>query len=434
MKIAVIGAGWAGAAAAWQLYKNGHQTVVFEAAHIVGGRARKHTSSVLGQVVDNGQHILLGAYSSTLNLMREIGINTDHCFYRSDLDILRADQRFRFKAAPLPAPLHLLSALFTAKGIPFKQRFKLITLQSYLVKNRWRVPSNMTVLQLLQHTKQPRLLIQNLWHPLCIAALNTPIETASAQLFSYVLRDSLGGSRQDAQILIPLVNMSDLWPQSALKYVDLRLGVVVRELIKKENGYEIDGELFDAIIIATNAPSTARLLKPLIKTNTLEKSKLIKSLEQFTFNPIATVYLQPEKPWDNPHAMLMLEENPQSLAVGQWVFNHAAIPNSELKNVISVTISYANRLKEHSKTQIIDAIIGQIQTQTQHSLPHITHSELITEKRATFVAHTHLSRPTTHTPWEKIKLAGDWVDSEYPAVLEGAVRSGLAAAHAVGTS
>lgn len=431
MKVAVIGAGWSGAAAAWQLNKNGHQAVVFEAARTIGGRARKYSSPILSQVIDNGQHILLGAYSSTLGLMQEIGINTDECFYRFDLDILSANQRFRIKTAPLPAPLHLASVLLTAKGISLQQRFKLVALQHYLIKNRWRVPSNMTVLQLLKHTQQPDILIEKFWQPLCIAALNTPIETASAQLFSAVLRDSLGGSRQDAQILIPLVNMSDLWPQSALKFADLRLGVVIRELVKKENGYEVDGELFDAIIIATNAPSTARLLKPLIKNNTLEKTKLIQSLEQLTFNPIATVYLQPERPWKNPHAMLMLEENRQHLALGQWVFNHAAMANSELKNMISVTISDANHLIKYSKTQIIDAIIHQIQTQACIPLPRINRSELITEKRATFAAHTLLRRPTVHTPWAGVKLAGDWVDSDYPAVLEGAVRSGIAAAHAI---
>lgn len=431
MKVAVIGAGWAGAAAAWQLHKDGHEVVVFEAAHTIGGRARKHTSAALEQVVDNGQHILLGAYVATLNLMQELGINTDRCFYRFDLDILSANHDFRFKAAPLPAPFHLIGSLFTAKGIPFKQRFKLIALQNYLIKNRWRVPAAMTVWQLLQHTQQPTILIQKLWQPLCIAALNTPIETACAQLFSYVLRDSLGGSRQDAQMLIPLINMSDIWPKLALQYADLRLGVVVRELIEIEKKYQVNSEIFDAVIVATNAPSTARLLRPLIKNNTLEKTQLIQGLDKLTFNPIATVYLKPEYAWENPHPMLMLEENQQKLAVGQWVFNHAALPNSEFKNIISVTISCANRLKEHNKIQIINAVINQIQSQVRTFLPRITHSELITEKRATFVASTHLKRPTTHTPWKGIKVAGDWVDSDYPAVLEGAVRSGIAAARAI---
>lgn len=433
-KVAVIGAGWAGAAAAWQLHKNGHHATVFEASHTIGGRARKHNSTTLGQVVDNGQHLLLGAYSATLKLMQELGIETEQAFYRFDLDIHSADNSFRFKTAPLPAPFHLLGPLFTAKGLGVSERLTLIRLQSYLIAKRWQVPTAMTVHELLVHTKQPPILIDKLWIPLCIAALNTPIEVACAQLFANVLRDSLGGSRQDTQMLIPLRNMSDLWAQSALQYADVRLGQTVRKITPiSATKYRINAEadLFDALIIATNAPPAARLLKPLVHAKETAQQQLLMALQAFEFNPIATLYLQPESAWDSPYPMQMLEEDTHGLAAGQWVFNHAAMPGSEFKNMISVTISYANRLQHHSKELIMDAITKQVNYQAQTPLPPIIARELITEKRATFVAKTGLERPQTNTPWRGIQLAGDWVQNEYPAVLEGAVRSGIAAANAI---
>lgn len=429
MRVGIIGAGWAGAAAAWQLHKKGHQAIVFEAAPQAGGRARLHQSKALGLTVDNGQHILLGAYRSTLNLMQELGLDMQRSFYRFDLDIYSADQDFRFKTAPLPAPFHLLGPLFTTKGVPFVDRFALIRLQRYLQKHQWQTTQGLSVQQLLHLTRQPTVLIEKLWHPLCIAALNTPLESACAQLFANVLRDSLGGSRADTQMLIPLRNMSDLWVRSALRYAQIHYGEVVRHIQKRHHGYSIHGHALDAVIVATNSPSCHKLLQNLDSEN--QNKAFVDSLSKFDFNPIATLYLKPDRPWANPHPMLMLEENLNGLAAGQWVFNHAAMAGSELGHTIAVTISYSNRLQGANKTDVTKAIIEQIQTQCQEPLPTIIASELITEKRATFVASPNLHRPTLQTPWPKLVLAGDWVQNPYPAVLEGAVRSGIAAANAL---
>ena len=430
MKVAVIGAGWAGAAAAWQLHKNGHQALVFEAAPQAGGRARIHHSKALGIIVDNGQHLLLGAYRSTLDLMQDLGLDLEKSFYRFDLDIHSADQQFRFKTAPLPAPFHLLGPLFQAKGLSLRERLALVPLQRHLQRQQWQTPPGQTVLQLLQHTNQPTVLIEKLWHPLCIAALNTPIDEACAQLFSHVLRDSLGGTRQDTQMLIPLRNMSDLWVHTALQHADIQYGCTIRDIIPNENGYQIHGHAVDAVIVATNSPSCHRLLQRL-DTNK-QNASFVEPISRLCFNPIATLYLKPDSAWSNPHPMLMLEEDLSGLAAGQWVFNHAALKNSELGNIIAVTISYANRLQEANKADIIQAIIQQLQQQCVEPLPPIVATELITEKRATFVASPNLKRPSTHTPWPAIKLAGDWIQNPYPAVLEGAVRSGIEAANALG--
>lgn len=428
MRIGIIGAGWAGAAAAWQLHKDGHEAVVFEAAHEIGGRARNHDSKRLGQVVDNGQHILLGAYASTLTLMQELGLNPDEHFHRFDLDIYSADQHFRFKTAPLPAPFHLLGPLFNAKGLALKDRFALLKLYRYLRVHRWRVPKGQTVSTLLQQTQQPKVLIQKLWHPLCIAALNTPIDQACAQLFATVLRDSLGGARAATQMLIPLRTMGSLWAKRALQHAKMHTGSVVRAIETTANGYVINGQRLDGVIVATNSPSCHQLLQRLDTDN--QNSEFVSALSAFCFNPIATLYLLPQYAWENPHPMLMLDEDLQGLQAGQWVFNHAALSGSDLGKVIAVTISYANRLQGYSKETITAAIVQQIQQQSVFPLPPIVASELITEKRATFVAQPQLNRPTTHTPWPGIMLAGDWVQTPYPAVLEGAVQSGLAAARA----
>lgn len=429
MNIAIIGAGWAGCAAAWQAHKLGYRATVFEAAPFIGGRARKHSSQALGQIADNGQHILLGAYQSTLALMRELDLEPKQHFHRFDLDISSMKADFCFRTAALPAPWHLLGAPFRSRGVKFSEFLQLQQLQRYLKKQRWQVQPGTTVAELLQQTGQSTRLTQKLWHPLCVAALNTPIEQACAQLFAHVLRDSLGADRSATQMLIPLRNMSDLWPQRALQHARVRTRHPIRAVQRQGQQYLLDGQPFDGVIIATNAPSAYRLLQSL----DAEKQKLdfVNQITSLDYNPIATLYLKPEKPWENPHVMRMLDEDLHGLAAGQWVFNHGALNNSELYPLIAVTISYANRLQGHDKTEIARAIIAQINHQSPWPLPTITAFELITEKRATFIAKPHLSRPHPQTPWPNVLLAGDWVHNDYPAVLEGAVRSGIMAAKAL---
>lgn len=427
MRIAIVGAGWAGCAAAYAASSLGMQTVVFEAAPIPGGRARKHLSKALNLTIDNGQHLLIGAYEQTLTLIQNLGLAPEHAFYRFPLDLQSADGSFRLRARPYPAPLHLASALFSAIGLSWSERWSLIRLHTYLRRLQWKTPAGWHVEQLLTHTKQPLSLIEKMWLPLCVGALNTPIDQACAQLFSHVLRDSLGGPTSHSDMLIPRVNMTDLWATKALSKADLRVGHTVRELaLTNDQHVLVDGIEFDHIILATNAPSAHRLLQNLAHTKA--QDSFLNTIKQLRYNPIATLYLEPESAWNAPFPLLMLAEKMSGLEAGQWVFNHGAIANSQLKHTIAVTISCAQRLIGIDKATVTAAIIEQINSQSRWPLPAIIRSELIIEKRATFSAEPRLHRPSHLTPWPRIHLAGDWTNSPYPAVLEAAVQSGL---HAV---
>ena len=118
-RVAVIGAGWSGLAAAVRLSSAGLPVTVFEASRQLGGRARR--VSIEGQHLDNGQHILIGAYRSTLDLLRELGSDPDRVLLRQPLDLRYADG-FRMHASRLPAPLHLAWALAGARGLSWTER------------------------------------------------------------------------------------------------------------------------------------------------------------------------------------------------------------------------------------------------------------------------------------------------------------------------
>jgi hydroxysqualene dehydroxylase len=431
MKVAVVGGGWAGLSAAVYLHRYGQDVVVFEAARTLGGRARSTRSPKLKTTIDNGQHILLGGYSETLKLFHDLGIDPDSRLNRQPFSLRAADGSFSLSVPSLPAPFHLLAGLVKAHGLSLKERIKLAASCWQLRLYEWKTPPGQTVAQWLKQRRQSAHIVRQFWQPLCLAALNTPIERACAQLFAYVLRDSLGGAGGDSDVLIPSVDLSNIWAEHLPAQIDIRRGRVVKKLIYNDSRIQIDDEEFDNVVLATNAYSAHRLLKTLPPSE--PGKRYLGLLEAFEYLPIATITLQLERPWKLPYSMLMLHDNPAKLQFGQWLFDRSVFmqdPTKRKNSSLTVVISDARALTEHSHDDIVAAIVTQIEEQTVHfpPMPKITGYELICEKRATFAAIPNLQRPTTQTPWPGIWAAGDWTNTRYPAVLEGAVRSGKHAA------
>ncbi|MGB3289992.1 MAG: FAD-dependent oxidoreductase, partial [Burkholderiaceae bacterium] len=322
MKIAVIGAGWAGLAAAQRLKRHGHAVTVFEASHTLGGRARRVHAPALDAHIDNGQHILLGAYAETLDLMRELGLDPGALFHRERLSLESADGRFRLRAAALPAPLHLLAAIIAARGLSLREKWGLIAITSRLQGARWRTAPGLSVAAWLEQGGQSARAVRRFWQPLCLAALNTPLEQACAQLFAHVLRDSLGGTRHASDVLIPGVDLSRLWPdqletwlaQGETDGARLHRGHTVRKLECTPDEVRVDGAPFDAAVVAANAPAAHKLLEQLAPSP--EGGRYLDALAAFSYLPIATITLRLAQPWAMPHAMLLLRDEPARLHFG----------------------------------------------------------------------------------------------------------------------
>lgn len=430
MKIAIVGAGWAGAAAASQLSTQ-HQVSVFEAARHIGGRARCVPQSSFGHPIDNGQHLMLGAYTTTLSLMQQLGLNLEEAFHRIELAIISADGQYQLRATSLPAPLHMAFGLLSAKGYSWADKFALMRLQLALQRRGWQVAPQQTVLQLLQQYQQSPVLIEHFWQPLCLAAMNTPIHIACAQLFANVLRDSLGGSKAHSQMLIPKQDLSSLWASHALKNSQLTLGHRVQQVVPHADGVEVDGMAFDACILALPPYDCARLLAPHVSNAT--EQHWLTQLQRVQHRPIATLYWKPRSPWLEPEPLLMLHEQPHKQHYGQWLFNHHAIPNSFAPNLISVVVSNAAEASNLGRELLALKVEEQLREQTRlrSPLPEFEQHELIIEKRATFEATPGCFRAQEQSFWPTLFLAGDWLQNPYPGVLEGAVRSGISSARAV---
>lgn len=444
MNIAVIGGGWAGLSAAVRLRQRGFSVTVFEAARTLGGRARGVQSPTLQTRIDNGQHILLGAYTETQALMQELGLDPNSLLYRERLALEGADGSFVLRAARLPAPLHLLGGIIGMRGLDVTERWRLITLIQSLKRQKWKTKPGITVAQWLTQGRQSAHVIQMFWLPLCVAALNTPIHQACAQLFARVLQDSLGGPKAASDILIPRVDLSQLWPDHVERYLPpdtagtltVHCGHAVRQLTGGWSQVALDGVPYDAVVVAGNAPATHRLLRQLGPSES--GSHYLAMLAAFEYIPIATLTLQLETPWKLPHAMLLLKEDPARLWFGQWLFDRSAFMRGEALSdtdkqtgtLLNIVISDARAFMAHPQPEAVAAVIAQVQEQCRRfgSLPHVVRHEVIIEKRATFAAVPGLMRPANRTPWSRVWVAGDWTDTGYPGVLEGAVRSGRDAA------
>ena len=434
--VVIIGAGWAGLAAAVKLTQQGHHVTLFESAKQVGGRARAVKFD--NKEVDNGQHILIGGYTECLSLMKIVGIDIDTALKRLPLLLQVIDKSvidktpLILKAPALPAPLHLLYALVTAKGLKFKDRVAAIRFGLYLKKNNYQLKQDISVAALFETTTQTDILIRQLWEPLCLSTMNTPIKEASANVFMRVFKDAFTNKRQDADLLLPTVDLSNLFPNAAVKYIEQHGGKV--HLKSRIENIEISDNQISSVTAKTenNPALITQTSKLIIATAPQNLNKLITEhsvlkpitdkIEQFNYEPIVTVYLQYSEETQLTPPMIGM-----SSTLSQWVFDRGAICQQD--GLISVVISATGKHMSMDDDTLAQAVHNEIAILIANK-PTLLKSFVIREKRATFACTVNINdiRPKNATNVKGLFLAGDYTDTHYPATLEGAVRSGITAA------
>ncbi|HJW04080.1 MAG TPA: hydroxysqualene dehydroxylase HpnE [Azospira sp.] len=434
--VAVIGGGWAGLACAVELASAGCAVSLYESAKQLGGRARG--VEVHGHALDNGQHLLIGAYRDTLDLLQRIG--SRHLLQAAPL-VLDTPPALRLALPRLPAPLHLAVGLLGARGPGLRDKIAAARFMQALKARHYRLPRDTTVARLLDAHQQHGALRRYLWEPLCLAALNTPAETASAQVFANVLRDSLGGQRQATDMLLPRTDLGRLLPQPAAEYLtqhggQVRLGCRIRGITSGSEGWQLTLEArqqeeasngkssdsaptFDAVVLAT-APQHATALLP----DAPALAGLRRQITALRYEPIATCYLGYPETVTLPSPMLGLAG-----PVGQWVFDRG--PMDGQAGVLACVLSAHGPWEELPGDALGLALHREIEAALGRPLPPPLWQQTIREARATFACLPDLERPDNATPLPGLWLAGDYTAGDYPATLEGAVRSGLAAARGI---
>jgi len=441
--IAVIGAGWAGCAAALELARAGYQVTLLEAGRTLGGRARRVDTDRAH--LDNGQHILLGAYSESLRLMKLAGVEREQALLTLPLQMRyppgTGGMDFVAPALPLPAPLHLATALFKAQGLTGEDKLSLARFSSAARWMGWRLDTDCSVSELLARFDQTERLTRLMWRPLCLAALNTPPERASAQVFLNVLRDSLGAKRAASDMLLPRHDLSKLFPDAAAAYVEAH-GGAMRSGAKVQAIRSIEGRLwqldisgaavggtwstyFSGVVIATGASQAATLLHDIPGQDT---SQLCSQLTAFEPEAITTVYLQYDATIKLALPFFALQDDPFNHHYGQFVFDRGQLDASQA-GLLAVVISASGQASAQPQELLAEAVAVQLAVDFQRpELGRPAWFKVITEKRATYACTPGLRRPDNATGLPGLVLAGDYTAGDHPATLESAVRSGVAAA------
>ncbi|MBI5439383.1 MAG: FAD-dependent oxidoreductase [Nitrosomonadales bacterium] len=281
--------------------------------------------------------------------------------------------------------------------------------------------SDITVTELLTKHGQDANLTQKLWEPLCIAALNTPIHKASAQVLLNVLRDALDRTRADSDMLLPRIDFTSLFPQRAANYVERRGGKVltscgVEAITPKDDCIELataQGCMsFSHVICAAPPTTAAKLLQPIAQLDSV-----VKQIEALQHQPIYTVYLRYPADVRLPHPMIGLHRR-----FSQWLFDKGRIAGQH--GLLAAVISAEGIHQELSHEQLAQKVIAELREEFGIAEPP-EWFRVIAEKRATFACSPNLQRPSQQTALPGLLLAGDYTAGDYPATLESAVLSGL---------
>lgn len=418
MSVAIIGGGWAGLAAAVTLAENNISVTLFESAAQLGGRARR--VEINGLALDNGQHILIGAYRETLRLLTTVGIDVGTLCHAPPLT-LQVMPDFYLRAAPLPAPWHLGFGLFKSRGIPFRDKLSAVRFLGALKRSAFRVLPDTSVSALLTQHRQSPALNDYLWHPLCLAALNTPPPAASAQIFVNVLRDAFFGTRDDSKLILPRVDLGQLFPDPAARFITAQRGVVrlnhrIQRVELADKGFALhsqqETEHFTHVICAVPPFRVCDLLDQLSPLQ-----PVLDQIAAFQYQPIYTVYLQYDASMRLPFPMLGL-----SKTLSQWVFDRGAL--SGQAGLMAVVISAEGKHESLPHTALAESAMRELHEQLGFPA-QAKWMQVIAEKRATFSCLPSTARPANITPVAGLLLAGDYTASDYPATLESAVRSGI---------
>lgn len=410
--VAVVGGGWAGCAAALTLAEAGVTVTLYEAARTLGGRAR--AVELEDAALDNGQHILLGAYGQTLRLIGRLQPEAG-VLWRMPLRV-EQPPGFRLACPRLPAPWHLAAGLLGARGLDWSEKLAAARWASRVIGD----PDAAAEGSVSEFTRrQPERLNRLLWHPLCVSALNTPPELACARVFRDVLRAAFGARTEHSDLLLPRRDLTALLPAPAAARVT-ELGGAVR-LRCRVNALDVGN---DAVTVATHdgAVRFSHVIVAVAPQQLPTLARQVPALQDaagmaasYGYQPIATAYLQYDPAFRLSRPLYALAGGP-----AQFVFDRGQSHGQSglLALVASTAAGLAPDWVEQAEAQL-----------RRFTDPgRARWRRRIVEKQATYACVPGMPRPSVRTEHRRVFLAGDYTAGPYPATLESATQSGVQSA------
>ena len=444
MKVVVVGGGFAGLAAAIALQERRHDVVLLERRGVLGGRASSSRDAVTGEDVDNGTHLMLGAYAATLDLVRRAGAS-DLVALQPDLKLEWRDEKgvTALDCPPLGAPLHLVAGLL---GLRLPLAAKLQALRLGLAVRFGRRPTGLTLAEYFRRCGQGHSVRRLLWDPLALAILNEPAERAAAVLFHRVFEEAFLRDNRASRLAFLRRGWGVLFERLS-RYLEGRGGVVrqgarveailvegaratgvryaqragTREEVAAGRPAESLVESADAVVSAVPPHALGSLLPEEWRTR-----GPFAALERFSSSPIVSVEIWLDRVVvDRP--MLGLRDGEV-----EWVFDKGRLHGREgAPQHLAFVVSAAYRSAPKPNAELVATATGALARWfPAMAAAQVQRALVLREPFATFASSPELEalRPEPDTPIPGLFLAGDWTNTGLPATIEGAVRSGQRAA------
>lgn len=424
----IVGAGWAGLACAYELVKAHHKVTIIEAAPQIGGRARG--IQFQDQILDNGQHIAIGAYSNLRELLRELKFSEQQLFKILPLElIVMGNTAESFKLASLPAPWNFIIGLLFKSNMPWKSKQQICKFVFKIKQIGFKLTKDCSILECLQNYHQSAYVIESFWEPIALAVMSTDINKASAQVFLNVLKQTFDSASDASNWYLPTVDLSSVLPSKLAAYLESNgAKIIYKQNIKQlilENG------ICTAISSSSQTWKSDNIvlsMPPWKAKNLLQPHKELQTnydaLNHFGFEPITTLYFIYEEHVNLPYPMIGLLN-----ATTQWIFDRAFIAQP---NILSVVISGSDALDFASTEQLKERVLQEISRHFPR-LATPASCKIICEKRAAFSCDINIQkyRPEPETSINNLWLTGDYLQTGLPATLEGALISGKMTASAL---
>jgi squalene-associated FAD-dependent desaturase len=456
--VLIIGGGLAGLAAGVSLASRGARVTLLEARPQLGGRASSFVERVTGDVVDNGQHLMMGCYHHTLRFLERIGsldlVRMQPSLHIDFLEPGRPPMALHCPA--LPTPWGLLAGLGWLPGLSAIDKLAMLRVGLDLLAGGGKPDppwAGLTVDAWLSSLGQGVAARRVFWDPLTLATLNEAPTRAGASYLVTVLRQALLAGPDASRLVLPQVGLSQLYTEQARSSIEASGGKVCLETVASRlliaddavSGVELrGGDVLQARAYISAVPHDmlARLLSPAPGV----LAPLLCQLNHLEPSPIISINLWLDRDVTKLEFASLLGTRVQ------WLFNKrsilrgrrggisAASPDAtgggtERKgDYLALTISGARDLMNWQPGALVEMAVGEL----RDVLPAmreaaVRHARVVKERRATispFVG-SEACRPSQRTPLANLFLAGDWTDTGLPATMESAVRSGHACAELI---